>query len=169
MNDAAAIDMAIDPDARACFGTGFGATCLPSAPTAAFALPVTNNFDTSTGCTHVVMTGGIETCVLAGTTVALPTGVFRAVGPRPLVIVASQTITINGTISVASIRGMGGGAGASTAVCPTPNQGQDDGGGGGGGAGGTFVGAGAVGGTGDANGADTGAGGQPAGAMQPPT
>lgn len=159
------------PDARACFGSGLGMTCLPAVPTQPRQLSTTNSFDTGTdsNCEHVMTVGGAEACVLTGTTVTLASGTFRAVGPRPLVIVATEAMMIDGTISVSSLRGMASGAGASSAACPTPNQGEDDSGGGGGGAGGSFLSTGGTGGTGDTNDNNNGAGGQPAAAMQAPT
>nr|MBA3392908.1 hypothetical protein [Deltaproteobacteria bacterium] len=119
MVDAKVSDATIPPDALVCFGTGFGAVCLPAAPSTPLALPATAAFDTGGGgCTHVVTLGGTAMCVLAGTTVTLAAATtFRAIGPRPLIIVASQTMAINGSLSVSSLRGAGTGAGAATVVC----------------------------------------------------
>jgi hypothetical protein len=141
-------------DARVCFGSGFGMTCLPTAPGAPRQLPSTNNFDTSASanCTHVITIGAVETCVLTGTTVTMPGGsTFRAIGSRPLVIVASQTVDIIGNVNVSSLRGQGNGAGAATSGCAEPAAAESDSGGGGGGAGGSFGGRGGNGGIGDTN------------------
>jgi hypothetical protein len=146
------------PDARLCFGIGLGMVCLMNAPTMPRTL--TANIDTSTAgnCTEVIAVGGVMSCVIAGTTVQVPTGSnIRGIGSRPLVIVASETLTIEGSLSVGSTRtgGPGGspivGAGAPSPQCMTPTPPEDDDGGGGGGAGGSFAGPGGNGGTGDLN------------------
>ena len=141
-------------DARVCFGAGFGMTCLPTAPASPRQLSNTNTFDTNVAanCSHLITIGNVETCVLTGTTVTMPaSGTFRAVGARPLVIVASQTVDIIGNISVSSLRGQGSGAGASSAGCNPPAAAESDAGGGGGGGGGSFGDRGGNGGTGDTN------------------
>jgi hypothetical protein len=175
--DAPAIDApeaeidAPPPDAQQCFGTGFGMRCLPALPPGPRQLSTTQMFDTGvdTNCTHVMMVGGVESCVLTGTTVTRAAGgTFRAIGTRPLVIVATEMITIDGIVSVSSLRGQGTGAGSSIGPCATPNQGEDDAGGGGGGAGGSFMSTGGNGGNGDTNGSP-GDGGTAATAMQAPT
>ena len=158
-SDGKMIDAAVDapdvyvPDARVCFGAGFGMTCLPAAPMGARQLSNTNSFDTGVdaNCTHVMMVGGVTSCVLTGETVTMPAGeTFRAIGTRPLVIVAATTVTIAGTVSVSSLRGVNAGAGTMSTGC-TASAGENDAGGAGGGAGGSFMGRGGNGGTGDNN------------------
>ena len=141
------------PDARQCFGAGFGMTCLPALPAGPRQLSMTTSFDTGddAACTHVLTVGGAESCVLTGTTITLPTGTFRAIGPRPLVLVATETVTIGGAISVSSLRGQSSGAGSPASACGTPSEPESDAGGGGGGAGGSFAGRGGGGGIGDLN------------------
>ena len=149
------VDSAVDtpnPDARLCFGSGMGMVCLTAAPTQPLTLG-SADFDTGAGsCTEVVSIAGTPICVLAGTTVALPAETtFRARGSRPLLVIASTTISIDGTLSVASQRGLPPGAGVATAGCAAAAPGENDGGGGGGGAGGSFASAGGTGGAGDLN------------------
>ena len=138
-----------------CFGRGIGSVCLTSPPTQPLALGDTV-FDTGgNGCMEVITKNGVALCVLAGTTVSLPTGTFRATGSRPLVVVATTSMTIQGTLDVSSNRTGTAGAGAGTGACGTAAIGANDTGGGGGGAGGSFGGRGGDGGPGDAN--DSGA------------
>ncbi|MDQ3365555.1 MAG: hypothetical protein M3680_09015, partial [Myxococcota bacterium] len=108
-----AIDTPTLPDARACFGAGLGMTCLSAAPTSPLVLPDAV-FDTGgAGCTEVVTVGGIQHCVMAGTTVGVAAATtFRATGARPLIVIASTVLTISGTLSVSSSRGGLPGAGA---------------------------------------------------------
>ena len=146
-------------DASFCYGTGFGRTCLTSEPTG----PRTINmavFDTDgAGCTQV--TNGM--CIVSATDLDVPIGAsVRALGSRPLVLVASGTITIIGTIGASSLSTGPSGAGASTAPCTQLVPAGADQGGGAGGAGGSFGGTGGAGGAGDLN--DTGLpAGSPAG------
>jgi len=138
-------------DGSQCFGTGFGRTCiaqLPSQPRT-FGDPQIN---TDTGCTEVI--GGL--CVITATNVDVPTGAsVRALGSRPLVVVATGTITIAGTIGASSLASSpASGAGSSTSGCATPAAATNDAGGAAGGAGGSFGGTGGSGGNGDLN--DTG-------------
>ena len=140
------------PDAQVCFGAGIGAICLSAVPTQPLVLPAAV-FDTgAAGCTEVVTQNTVELCVMAGTMVTLAAGsVFRAVGTRPLVVVATSTLVIAGTIDVSSPRGGAPGAGTAVADCGSPGVGENDAGGAGGGAGGSFGGRGGDGGTGDTN------------------
>ncbi|MFN0248785.1 MAG: hypothetical protein ACKV2T_17985 [Kofleriaceae bacterium] len=75
---------------------------------------------------------------------------LRAVGTRPLMIVAWTTIVVDGSIDVSSRPGQPG-AGVGTAECTTPSPGENDVGGAGGGGGGGFGAAGGKGGDGDSN------------------
>ncbi|MDX2086620.1 MAG: hypothetical protein SFX73_02165 [Kofleriaceae bacterium] len=141
------------PDAQACFGSGFGALCLLAAPSAPLILP-SADIDTGTDARCTVVTiGGVEVCVLAGTTVTHPSGTLRAHGSRPLVVLATQTLQISGTLDVSSTRTGPPGAGATTAICISPDGGDDNGGASGGG-GGSFGGRGGDGGVGDTDGSD---------------
>lgn len=134
-------------DARQCFGTS-DPICLSAVPQAPLAVPAgTINTGVDASCTEVV--GG--QCVLAGTQVTV-NGATIAIGSRPLVIIATDMLTIGGTLDVSSTvvpRRIGAGANAS--ACTVPTAGTSDSGGGGGGAGGSFGTAGGGGGTGDTN------------------
>lgn len=128
----------------ACYGTGIVQLCLGEPASGATMLPDgTLDTDSSPLCATNVISGGTGACVVAGNTVVLPTGgVLVATGSKPLIVVAHDSITISGTLSVASRREGSRGAGSSTGTCnaaaaPT---------GGGGGAGGSFGGLGGDGG-----------------------
>lgn len=102
--------------------------------------------------------------------VLLITGELRVEGSRPLIIAASGTVEIAGTLDVASRLGEQTGAGANHARCPAAGPGQDDMGGAGGGGGGGFQGKGGKGGPGDSNeGQSTGGDGSAALASVPAT
>jgi hypothetical protein len=134
-------------DARLCFGTT-DAVCLNAPPMTPLVLP-TGTFDTGvdTNCTDIVS----GQCVLVGTQV-IGSGALVAVGSRPLVIVAGDTIMLTGSIDVSStISPRRTGAGANATGCAAAGTGVTDSGGAGGGAGGSFSSTGGTGGTGDLN------------------
>ena len=124
--------------------------------------------DTGSGDCTIVVTpsnGPSELCVIAARTIDLTGHALRAVGPRPLVIAAIDTITItNANIDVSSPTGPGlrTGAGADAFQCGLLVDGKPDDTGAGGGGGGGF---GATGGPG-ANGSNGTAGG-PEGSQLP--
>lgn len=167
----AAIDAAIDappdapPDAQACFGGTFLTVCLNSAPAAprTISAPETINTDDTGMCTPTLsITPDGNYCVIAATDITV-NAKLRAIGTRPLILLASGSITTApaGLIDVGSHRILPGGttekgAGADSAACSsgTPPAAS----GGGGGAGGSFLGHGGVGGTGG----NGGTGGMPA-------
>jgi hypothetical protein len=139
-------------DTPSCHGQGFGRVCLASTPTGGRAL--TGTLDTSVDaiCDEIIPINGTNTCVLAGTSVDLAvTSLVRGVGSKPLVIVATGSILIAGTLDAGSQRGQRSGAGAQDATCPGLGLARNDDGGGGGGAGGSYFGAGGDGGVGDLN------------------
>lgn len=117
-----------------CFGGAYQ-VCVPAAPTAPLTL-ATQTIDTGTDprCTIVPQPSGPALCVIAGTMVDVPTGAtVTGVGTRPLVLLATQTLTIGGTIDVASRRSpMRIGAGGDAAECTEgTSPGNGDGGSGG--------------------------------------
>jgi hypothetical protein len=139
-------------DARLCWGTDVQ-VCLAAPPT-----------------TGVTLDGQIDTaidqrcrpevdayCAIAGTTVTVPTAATLDVrGARPLVVIATDTFTIDGVLdagSHAATQKPGPGALATAAACnafaaqPSKH---------GGGAGGSFAGTGGAGGGNDSPGTDTG-------------
>ncbi|MFN0253459.1 MAG: hypothetical protein ACKV2T_41705 [Kofleriaceae bacterium] len=160
------IDMA-PGDARLCFGTPHE-VCLMTLPSGPRTLPTT--IDTDVMCDQVESpAGGVPLCVVSGAQITIND--TRAQGSRPLVIVATETITITGNLDVGSKRGTTPGAGANSAACQmNAIEGEDDGGGGGGGGGGGFGANGGNAGLGDTNrsnggGAGTEATGGTGGAM----
>jgi hypothetical protein len=125
-------------------------------------LPLIVDTGSASDCPFVVTpaNGSSELCVITARTIDLSGHTLRAVGPRPLVIAAIDTITItNGNIDVSSPTGPGlrTGAGADAFECGVQMNGTPDDTGAGGGAGGSF---GASGGPG-ASGSNGSAGAQP--------
>ena len=151
----------ISPDAQSCYGVGILKVCLARLPAGPINLPgLLNPLDTdiTANCDQVVaQQGGPALCVVAGTTVMVNGGMV-AIGARPLVIVATDSITVNGgaKIDVSSVTGSGArrGAGSNAAECSRSDKGKNDSGGAGGGAGGSFGTVGGTGGTGDGNNSD---------------
>lgn len=149
------IDAAVDapPDAQACFGTAPLAICLQSAPSAPLSL--SGGFNTTTDPRCAALVSGGDYCVVVGTTIAI-SAKLRATGTRPLVLLASDTISVDSAIDVGSHRNQTPetGAGADPAGCAgtIPLVG-------GGGAGGSLMG---LGGTGGADLLTGSAGGIPA-------
>jgi hypothetical protein len=168
--DAIPIDAPPDvpPDATACFGTDIVRICLANPPTQPLTISDFTVVDTDDTAMCAALTSGGDYCVIAATTLTINND-LRATGARPLVLLATDSITTtsNNTIDVGSHRTRDAGtpevgAGANPAVCAaitTPTNG-------GGGAGGSFAGAGGLGGNG--NGAAAG-GGVPGLAVAPIT
>lgn len=146
----AAVDGKIYLDAPAsgvvCYGAGFAHPCFASAPTSSLTIngqPI--NTDSAMCSTTVTNLGGA--CVIAAGDLTIA-GAVNATGSKPLVLVAATTLTISGTLDVASHRGGQIGAGS---IPPTDTTSCDPGtapGTSGGGAGGSFGTAGASGGAG---------------------
>jgi hypothetical protein len=149
--EVSAVDASATVDARVlvdaapgCFGIGLVAIC-PTAPvTSPLTLP--SSIDTA-GPACLPYTGSQpgELCVVAGTTITVDRIVLVR-GSRPLVVLASDTITITatGTLDAASTRGGGRGAGSIASSCVAhPAQGDR------GGPGGSFGGRGGFGGEGE--------------------
>src|SRR5262249_17808428 len=103
------------------------------------------NTDVDSRCQVMSQPMGPDVCVVAGTSVTV--GAVRAVGTRPLVIIASTTITVTEILDVSSNGGIAG-AGANDAACVLGGAAGNSNNGAGGGAGGSFGGAGASGGNG---------------------
>jgi hypothetical protein len=142
------------PDAPLfCYGTGLVRVCFNAAPSNSLAIenPTTLNTDTGvsmgTSLTCVTpLSGGAGYCVVLATDISIDSS-LRATGNKPLILVASGTITTGAPIDVGSHRGQNPetGAGADPAVCATMGTPPTSGGGG---AGGSFAGLGGVGGNG---------------------
>ena len=127
--DAVAVDGTTADTQGACFGS-FVRVCPGSVPNAPITL--TGPIDTvgSPLCDPTITIA----CVVAGTSIALPIGVVvTATGARPLVLLATAgTITLDGLLSVASVRPDMMGAGAAKGPClrgtdPTENGGGQGG------------------------------------------
>ncbi|HEX2687975.1 MAG TPA: hypothetical protein VHN14_15210 [Kofleriaceae bacterium] len=155
------VDAAVDTpgtppvDGQACFGTGIVRVCLATTPAQPLTIPDALTIDTSdsTMCAATV-SGAANYCVIAATSITV-NATLRAKGTKPLVLIASDTITVNQLIDVASHRTIPEfvGAGADPATCMAgtlPNGARS------GGAGGSFVGKGGDGGGGAAGGGGTG-------------
>lgn len=153
----ASVDM--QPNVPACFGDDPFKLCFTSAPTGVIDVPTATTFDTVNGTISgtpltcaTPLSGGTGYCVLAARTIIISTP-LRAVGTRPLVLVAAESITVptSASIDVGSHRrpagSIGAGADPSTgcneAGLPTVANGT-----GGGGSGGSFRGTGGTGGGG---------------------
>lgn len=142
------IDGSVDaPPSALCLGTPLR-VCLTTTPTQPLVFGATIN--TQNDCAQIVtQTNGPDLCVIAGTTVTAP-GATRVTGTRPLVVVATDTMTIQGSLDASSAPGTAA-AGANPAACAMAGTGADDTGGGAGGAGGSFGAKGGDGGRGDEN------------------
>ena len=97
-------------DGMACLGTHLiGGVCLSKPPTAPVTLSAgtINTASVAAGqCTEIrAQSGGPSLCVIAGTTISVPSGTIRAIGPNPLVLYATQTITIDGVVDASSHAG----------------------------------------------------------------
>jgi hypothetical protein len=168
------------PDAQNCFGVGIVKVCLQVQPAGSINLPgVMSTVDTtsSANCDQVVaQQGGPALCVIAAANITVVNGLI-AIGTRPLVVIATDSITVNsnGKIDVSSPTGAGArrGAGSNFDQCSRSDKGRNDSGGAGGGGGGSFGTVGGTGGTGDLNNSappgNTATGGNPGAASAPPT
>jgi hypothetical protein len=122
--------------APSCYGGGLLSICPTIEPTAAVALSGAINTQSSPLCRPYTGANQNAYCVVQGTSVSITASV-RATGTKPLVILATGTITITGTLDVSD-----GGANFNPSNCAaagTPMTAQ-------GGAGGSFTGAGGAGG-----------------------
>jgi hypothetical protein len=147
------------PDAPSCV-PGFVNLC-GQAPAGNFIIASTQiNTDADVRCKTVTQKGGLDVCLLYFTDVEIQAGgVLFAHGYRPLVLAATGTMKIAGTIDVSSLRSraMMPGAGSNplaAGLCTFNAEPVQSNGGGGGGAGGTFAALGGAGGMGNLDGTD---------------
>jgi hypothetical protein len=104
------IDAAVDaevptPDGAVCYGNGLVRPCFASPPTGTLTYTATViDTDTSNMCASLVGANANSWCVLAGSSITVSTGFLAATGSRPLVLVSTGTINIQGVLSVASSR-----------------------------------------------------------------
>lgn len=127
-----------------CYGTAPISICFATPPTGARTYSGTIDTTNSPMCATNVVSGGSGFCVLAAGTIMVDAR-LRATGAKPLVLLATDSITTGATIDVGSHRGATPetGAGADPAACTTmagtaPTNG-------GGGSGGSFAGQGGAG------------------------
>lgn len=164
--DAGGVDAGPGNDAAAarCKFTFVDVCALTPGPALAFTTAPVAPINTSLpgSCPHLVQQGNgkPELCVRYATSIAIAEGVvIRAIGARPLVLVASTSITVAGRLDVSSTRQRLGsvpvaesvGAGGAGSSCGFTRAPQSDAGGGGGAAGASFSGKGGDGGIGDLN------------------
>jgi hypothetical protein len=123
------------PDGAVCYGAGLVHPCFASAPTGALTFSNTVlNTDTSTMCATLVGANANAWCVLAGSSITVTGGGFlAAVGSKPLVLVSTGTIAIQGALDVGSHRQFNSvGAAGNTAGCNAGSAPTVSSGGGGG-------------------------------------
>ncbi|HEY5926302.1 MAG TPA: hypothetical protein VIV11_31670 [Kofleriaceae bacterium] len=140
------VDMMPDGFDPKCFGKAPFTICLDDVPGSPLTVPADIN-TSDTGPANcpviggaVVSVGGVETCVLAGTDVTVSGSIIGVEGARPLVVVATGTLTVS-TMNFDITSGLGGtGPNANPTDCApvTTMNGGSGNGGGGGGAGGSF-------------------------------
>ncbi len=135
-------------DAQQCFGSGSFTVCLATLPIAPATLPTTLDTGTSVECANSQPPGWTATqpaaCFVIGTDVTIGgNGTIAVTGSRPLVVVATGTLTIAGTLDAASRGVTNPKTGPASAEGPCNSFAQTPEGGGagaaGGGAGGSFV------------------------------
>ncbi len=160
-------------DAQQCFGSGSFAVCLATLPIAPATLPTALDTTTSVECANTQPPGWTpaqpDACFVIGTDVTIGgNGTIAVTGSRPLVVVATGTLTIAGTLDAASRNVTDPKTGPASAAGPCNPFAQTPTGSGpgeaGGGAGGSFVDEGGHGGKSGMN-----VGGQPGTALAPPT
>ena len=167
-------------DDPTCFGPpGNYQICIQTVPTTPVTLVTgTLNTDTAAGggsplCATTTPMGWTmnqpDACFVMGTTISIASGAtVKVTGPRPLVLLATDTLTIAGTLDVSSHLGASSGPASNLGCASYTVAPQASATGGGGGAGGSFMSAGGNGGDGDGGSVSTG--GMSLGAAQfPPT
>ncbi len=153
------LDARVAMDGGSCYGTGFGRTCLTTPPGTPATLTAQRvDTDTSPLCATDVV-GNPPWCVIAATDLTIGAGTLSAIGSKPLVLVATGSLLVDGTIDIASHRGGQTGAGAVPATNTTLCDPGTPPGNNGGGAGGSF----------GTKGGKGGNAGGTAGAIQPAT
>src|SRR5690606_18529747 len=127
---AAIVPVDAPPDAQTCFGNGLLSLCLTAPPMMQLTITADMTIDTDTSPLCVPYSGDSgesALCVVAATTVSVESDVrLRAIGTKPLVVIATGDIAVDGTIDVAS----GAGANPATCLAPTAATGRRGGAGG---------------------------------------
>lgn len=123
--DDAADDGDVDgppPDARTCFGT-FQQICLTDEPPETYQATNATVVDTLLACTDARTIDGVDVCIRSAKHIVVAAGAsITTVGNRFLVLVASEDITIAGTLDT---------WGAGSTTCTTAQAGMASGGAGG--------------------------------------
>lgn len=139
------VDSPIDTPVFPCYGaaSGFVRVCLTAAAPPAFDVTTETTLDTDSSdrCAVVTGTNTAGACVVVADTIRIMDR-LDAIGSKPLVLVATTTLVVDGKIDAASHRSGNLGPGASSAVCTTGSPATGTGGG----AGGSFTGLGGGGG-----------------------
>jgi len=135
------------PPGSICHGTVVQACLLPPEPGD---LSLFGEIDTAADprCIVVPQSTGVDVCAMHAESFSIAQGGIAVRGPRPLMLVATTTITIGQPVTVGSEEDQRG-AGSNPSACSVPGPGANSGEhGAGGGAGGSFGGPGARGGSG---------------------
>lgn len=108
MDGSSKLDAPADTGSSLCFGS-FVAVCLRDAPSSSITVNsgATLTYDTQASSPDcVATTPDVGACVVAATSITV-NGTIRGTGPRPLILLATDSITVNsgGVIDVASRRG----------------------------------------------------------------
>lgn len=121
-------------DAAFCYGT-VETFCFDTAPTGELAFDASTVLDTSSDprCTTFAPAGMAPRCVVAASKISVGRdGQLRAIGGRPLVLLATQLIQIDGIVDVSSKKVGPNGAAANAATCANVDGVNDKTGGAGG-------------------------------------
>jgi len=131
------------PPGSPCFGT-LSPVCFATLPTGDLTISGSINTDTDPRCQVRTQPGGPDLCAIAANNLTVSAAV--ATGSRPLVLVATQNLVVQGALNVSSARNGTIGAAANVVACAGKAGGNGALSGGGGGAGGAMGGIGAAGG-----------------------
>jgi len=129
------------PDAQLCYTATLAPFCLTSPPTGAKTLDTALDTSMPTTCTEVIAQttmGAPELCVIAATSITVSSTVTVS-GTRPLMLLATDTISVGGTLDASSRRGVRVGAGANDPTCSAGTAPLNNASAAGGGGGGSFA------------------------------
>jgi hypothetical protein len=122
-----------------CFGSGVYTVCFDAPATGTQTYTGDLNTTTLAACAttaHWMSPAQPDVCFLVGSDITLMDA--AVIGSRPLVVVATNRVTVTGLIDASSHRVGAAGAGAGSPACGTPGAAQEDNAGGAGGAGGSY-------------------------------
>lgn len=121
-----------------CYGTGLVTACFDDVPSGTQTFGGNQTIDTDTDARCATTTNAVPACVIAAETITIENGFWAASGSRPLVLVATQTISVTSVLTVGSSRQFGfTGAGADMPGCNAGTAPTGSSGGAGGSFGGT--------------------------------